>query len=65
MLLMNKSGLIYDVPEQIAEKYVATHARSSREAIGDMLSTLNQPVSAALESECGCCCVYSNYCPNR
>ena len=65
MLLMNKGGLIYDVPEQVAEQYVATQWSSSREVIGDMLSTLQKPASAALESECGCCCVYSNYCPNR
>jgi hypothetical protein len=67
MLLMNKSGRIYDVPEQLAERYVAAKMNTSREAIGDMLSTLRKPASASSEiaSECGCCCVYSNYCPNK
>jgi hypothetical protein len=65
MLLMNKTGRIYDVPEQLAEKYVATNLSSSKEVIGDMLNTLRKPASASLEAECGCCCVYSNYCPNK
>lgn len=65
MLLMNKSGLIYDVPEQIAEKYVATQWNSSKEVISDMLSTLHKPASAEVAAECGCCCQYANYCPNK
>lgn len=65
MLLMNKGGKVYDVPEQIAAQYVATQWSGSREEIGDMLSTLQKPASATLEAECGCCCAYSNYCPNR
>ena len=65
MLLMNKGGKVYDVPEQIAAQYVATQWSGSREAIGDMLSTLQKPASATLEAECGCCCAYSNYCPNK
>ncbi len=67
MLLMNKSGRIYDVPEQLAEQYLAAKMSTSREAIGDMLSTLRKPAttSAEIASECGCCCAYSNYCPNK
>jgi hypothetical protein len=67
MLLVNKSGRIYDVPEQLAEEFVAANMSVSREAINDMLSTLRKPAPALPEedSECGCCCIYSNYCPNR
>jgi hypothetical protein len=65
MLLMNKGGRIYDVPEHLTEKYVVTNLSSSREVIGDMLSTLRNPTSVSLKAECGCCNVYSNYCPNN
>lgn len=66
MLLMNKSGRIYDVPDQMVEKYVATDWSASREAIDDMLSTLRKPASASSESvQDGCCNAYANYCPNR
>ena len=66
MLLMNKGGRIYDIPEQVAEQYVATDWSASREAIGDMLSTLRKPNEASHESlQEGCCNAYPNYCPNR
>ncbi len=65
MLLMNKSGRIYDVPEHLAEQYVATEWNASKEVLGDMLSTLRRPATASIESECGCCCAYANYCPNK
>ncbi|MCE5243122.1 MAG: hypothetical protein ABFD98_07945 [Syntrophobacteraceae bacterium] len=67
MLLMNKSGRIYDVPEQIAQKYVATGAGADREAVEDMLSTLRNRSSLVSEKEpaAGCCNIYSNYCPNN
>lgn len=65
MLLMNQSGRIYDVPDEITEKYVATGWNASREAIGNFLSVTNDSASMIDESECGCCCVYSNYCPNK
>ena len=50
MLLINKSGRIYDVPEKIAEQYVARDLSSSREAVGDMLSTLRKPASSPLNN---------------
>ncbi|MBI5552260.1 MAG: hypothetical protein HY911_12195 [Desulfobacterales bacterium] len=65
MLLMNKGGKVYDVPEQIAAQYVATQWSGSREEIGDMLSTLRNPASAKFEAIDGCCNAYPNYCPNR
>ncbi len=66
MLLINKSGRIYDVPEQIAEKYVARDLSSSKETIGDMLSTLRRPAEASRESSAaGCCNAFANYCPNN
>jgi hypothetical protein len=66
MLLINKSGRIYDVPEHVAEKYVARDLSGSRETIGDMLSTLRQPAEASRESAAaGCCNLYANYCPNN
>lgn len=66
MLLINKSGRIYDVPEQVAEQYVAMNLSGSKEAVGDMLSTLRRPASASPESAVeGCCNLYANYCPNR
>jgi len=66
MLLINKSGRIYDVPENVAEQYVARDLSSSREAVGDMLSTLRKPAAASPESQLeGCCNIYANYCPNR
>ncbi len=65
MLLMNKGGKLYDVPEQIAEQYVAAQWSGSREVIGDMLSTLRKPATAGLEAIDGCCNAYPNYCPNR
>lgn len=66
MLLINKSGRIYDVPEQVAEQYVAMDLSASKEAVGDMLSTLRRPASASPESAVeGCCNLYANYCPNR
>ena len=65
MLLMNKSGRIYDVPGEMAEKYVVNDSSASREVIGDMLSTLRKPASASPESAlAGCCNAYANYCPN-
>jgi hypothetical protein len=65
MLLINKTGRIYDVPEQIAEKFVATGPSASREAIGDMLSTLRNPATSSETVHAdGCCNLYSNYCPN-
>ena len=67
MLLVNKSGRIYDVPEQLAKQYMATKMKS-REEIDDLLSTLRKPATASAEiasAECGCCCIYSNYCPNK
>lgn len=65
MLLINKSGRIYDVPEQIAENYVATGA--NREAVEDMLSTLRDRSSLVSEKDqaAGCCNIYANYCPNN
>jgi hypothetical protein len=67
MLLINKSGRIYDVPEHIADKYVATGCSASREAVGDMLSTLRSQPSGSCESvhTQSCCNLYANYCPNR
>jgi len=65
MLLMNKGGKLYDVPEPIAEQYMATQWSGSREEIGDMLSTLRNPASADFDAEEGCCNVLTNYCPNR
>lgn len=67
MLLLNKSGRIYDVPEKLANQYIATKMGQSREELDDLLSTLRKPVpaSAGVDSECGCCCIYSNYCPNK
>jgi hypothetical protein len=67
MLLINKTGRIYDVPEQVAENYIATGRSASREAVSDMLSTLrNQPsVSSESVQAQGCCNLYSNYCPER
>ena len=65
MLLMNKGGKLFDVPEQIAEQYMATQWSSSREEIGDMLSTLRNPTSADVDALDGCCNAYPNYCPNR
>jgi hypothetical protein len=65
MLLMNKNGRIYDLPEQLAEKYVAVDLSTSREEIGDMLSLLRTPASASSESLDGCCNAFANYCPNR
>lgn len=65
---MNKSGRIYDVPEQLAEQCVTTKLSTSKEAIGDMLGQLRRSASASSEAaldECGCCCIYANYCPNR
>ena len=65
MLLINKSGRIYDVPENVAEKYVARDLGSSKETIGDMLSTLRRPAEPSRESAVtGCCTVYANYGPN-
>lgn len=65
MLLINKSGRIYDVPEHVAESYVARDLSGSSESIGDMLSTLKRPAEASPESAVtGCCNVYANYCPN-
>lgn len=67
MLLVNKKGRIYDVPEQIADKFVATGWSASRETLGDMLSTLRKQPSVSSESfrAQDCCNLYSNYCPNR
>jgi hypothetical protein len=67
MLLVNKSGRIYDVPEQLAKQYIAAKMSQSREEIDDLLSTLRKPAAASpgVDSECGCCCIYSNYCPNK
>ncbi|OPX98952.1 MAG: hypothetical protein A4E60_02928 [Syntrophorhabdus sp. PtaB.Bin047] len=65
MLLINKSGRIYDVPEHVAENYVARDLSGSKESIGDMLSTLRRPAETSPESAvAGCCNVYANYCPN-
>ncbi len=66
MLLINKSGRIYDVPENVASQYIAQDISTSKEAIGDMLSTLRKPASASPESALdGCCNAYANYCPNK
>lgn len=66
MLMINRSGRIYDLPEEVADKYVATGSSASREAVGDMLAALNRPVSASPESvQMGCCNAYPNYCPNK
>ena len=64
MLLMNKGGKLYDVPEPVAEQYLATQWSGSREEIGDMLSTLRNPASAGFDAVDGCCNAVSNYCPN-
>jgi hypothetical protein len=65
MLLMNRGGKLYDVPEHIADQYVATQWSGSREAIGDMLSTLRNPASTQFVAEDGCCNAFPNYCPNK
>jgi hypothetical protein len=66
MLLINKNGRLYDVPDTVANEYVARDLGKTREAIGDMLSTLRKPESAPDESSLeGCCNAYANYCPNR
>lgn len=67
MLLMNKSGRIYDVPEQIANDYVATNWKASKEAVGDMLDILRSRPEVSSESiqAMGCCNVYANYCPEK
>jgi hypothetical protein len=65
MLLMNKGGKLFDVPEHIAEQYMATQWSGSREEIGDMLSTLRNPAPADFDAVDGCCNAYPNYCPNR
>ena len=66
MLLINKSGRIYDVPDNVADQYVARDLGTTRQAIGDMLSALRKSGSApdgpAID---GCCNAYANYCPNR
>ena len=65
MLLINRSGRIYDIPDKVAENYVAA-GNVSREAVGDMLSTLRSEPQVSAESmqAAGCCNLYSNYCPN-
>ncbi len=66
MLLMNRSGRFYDVPEHLAEEFVALDLSSSRETINEMLGTMRASISPLPEEDdCGCCCIYSNYCPNR
>lgn len=40
MLLINKSGRIYDVPDNVADQCVARDLGTTRQAIGDMLSAL-------------------------
>lgn len=64
MLLINKSGRIYDIPENVADQYVARDLAASREAIGDMLSGLKKPAAASIETASDCCKIYANYCPN-
>jgi len=65
MLLVNKGGKLYDVPETIAEHYAATRCSGCREEIGDLLSTLRNPASAEFDALDGCCNAYANYCPNK
>ena len=64
MLLMNKTGRIYDVPDQVAEKYIATS--TSREAVEDLVGTLRSRSTDSSEMEAaGCCNLYANYCPQQ
>ena len=66
MLLMNRSGRVYDFPEHLAREFVALDLSSSKETINEMLSTLRTTYSPMPEEDdCGCCCIYSNYCPNK
>ncbi len=67
MLLINKTGRIFDVPEQVAERYVATGLKESKEAVGEMLKTLQNRVEAFPEEEgpSPCCNAYPNYCPQQ
>jgi len=46
MLLINKNGRLYDVPDNVANECVARDPGKTREAIGDMLRTLRKPKSA-------------------
>ena len=66
MLLINETGRIFEVPEQVAEKYVVTNWKTSKEAVGDMLSALRSQPSVSSEAvQADCCQLYANYCPNR
>ncbi len=65
MLLMNKGGRLYDVPEHIAEQYVATQWNGATECYDDLLSTLRNQPSANFDTVDGCCNAYPNYCPNK
>ena len=66
MLLVNKSGRIYDIPDEVAEKYIVKETRNSREAVNEILGTLRRPDLASPQSvQTGCCNAYPNYCPNK
>lgn len=66
MLLMNKSGRVYDVPDTISEKFIVTSWNASSASLKDFLCSSNEASpSTTNELDCGCCCVYSNYCPNK
>ena len=66
MLLMSENGLVYDIPDDVSEKYLATTWNSLKESIGGFLSASEDPApTESVVAECGCCCVYSNYCPNK
>ncbi|MCE5335515.1 MAG: hypothetical protein LLG06_13105 [Desulfobacteraceae bacterium] len=67
MLLISKTGRIFDVPEQVAERYVATGFKESGEAVGEMLKTLHDRASVYSEEEgpVPCCQLYANYCPQN
>jgi len=67
MLLINKTGRIFDVPEHVVERYVATDLNKSKEAAGEMLKTLRNRTEAFPEEEgpSPCCNAYANYCPQQ